>query len=159
MGSMETGGDLAQIVERLSTLTERLEGAAEGFGLSAGQFATRVPAQVLESIYAGRRLRTSIFGGDVDLFGEPAWDMLLDAAIMEAKGKAVSVSSACLAADVPSTTALRYLSALEERKLLERQSDPLDSRKKYVKLTAKGRRLLKDYVSAVIDDRKALTRV
>ena len=71
-----------------------------------------VPLQMMEAIYAGRRARTAIFGADAELFGEPAWDILLDAAIMEGQGRSVSVTSACLAADVPPTTALRYLSAL-----------------------------------------------
>ena len=159
MASTESVGDLVEIVERLNTLTERLEGATGDPATSQSFYPSAVPAQVLETIYAARRLRTSVFGADADLFGEAAWDMLLDAAIMEARGKAVSVSSACLAADVPSTTALRYLAALEERDLVERQSDPLDNRKRYVRLTPKGRRLLRDYVAAVLDDRRAMTRV
>lgn len=107
------------------------------------------PTAALEFIYNGQRIRKSVFGEDADLFGEPAWDILLDAAIMESRGKQVSVTSACLASDVPSTTALRYVTALEERGFLTRESDQFDNRKKYVRLTAKGRRVLKHYIDAL----------
>lgn len=160
MGAPETAVDLSLVVERLNELTERLETAVPAALTGAPQlYPNEIPQKMMEAIYAGRRLRSSIFGADADLFGEPAWDMLLDAAIMEGRGKRVSVTSACLGADAPPTTALRYLTALESRDLLERETDPLDNRRRYVRLTAKGKRLLKDYFGALIDARQSLTRV
>ena len=160
MGPADAAADLSTVVERLNELTERLEVAVpSALDRPPQLYANDVPLQMMEAIYAGRRLRSSVFGADADLFGEPAWDILLDAAIMEGRGKRVSVTSACLAADVPSTTALRYLSALEERGMLVREVDPLDNRRRFVKLTAKGKRLLKDYMGALVDARQSLTRV
>lgn len=160
MGAPESAADLSLVVERLNELAERLETAVPAaLNRVPEYFPNEIPQQMMEVIYAGRRLRSSIFGADAELFGEPAWDMLLDAAIMEGRGKRVSVTSACLGADVPPTTALRYLSALEGRDLLVRETDPLDNRRRYVKLTAKGKRLLKDYFGALIDARQAVTRV
>lgn len=85
--------------------------------------------------YRQRRRRNAIFADDADLFGEPAWDILLDLLTAQKDGRAISISSACIAADVPPTTALRQLSRLQLRGLIERQSDTLDRRRHYLRLT------------------------
>lgn len=85
------------------------------------------------AIYRMRRARDRLFDGD--LFGEGAWDVLLDLYVREAVGKRTYVSSACGAAAVPATTALRCIGQLHETGLLEREPDPLDGRRVFVKLT------------------------
>lgn len=72
------------------------------------------------------------------LLGEPAWDILLDLYAAACKGQAVSVSNACLAADAPASTALRWLNNLAVEGLIERVPDPADARRHYVRLTAFG---------------------
>ncbi len=79
--------------------------------------------------YKSRRARATLFGGNDDLFGEPAWDLLLDLFVAREAGRRVSVSSACIAAEVPATTALRWLAVLEKRGLVERRGDPCDRRR------------------------------
>lgn len=98
------------------------------------QSAPSLSARAL-ALYRARRARTASFDGHGDLFGEPAWDILLDLFIAREAGRRVSVSSACIAADVPATTALRWLSALEQRGLVERQADPIDGRRVHVGLS------------------------
>jgi hypothetical protein len=44
-----------------------------------------------------------------DLFADPAWDILLDLFAASIERRPVSVSSACVAAAVPPTTALRWI--------------------------------------------------
>src|ERR1700756_5644636 len=46
------------------------------------------------------------------LFGEPAWDILLELLRAKLAYERISVSSACIAAGVPPTTGLRWLKAL-----------------------------------------------
>jgi hypothetical protein len=43
------------------------------------------------------------------LFADPAWDILLDLAAARIDGRMVAVSSLCIAAAVPATTALRWI--------------------------------------------------
>lgn len=84
--------------------------------------------------YRNRRTRGTLFG-DETLFGEPAWDILLDLFIAAKEGKRVPVTSACIGAAVPTTTALRWLAILEERGLVLREADPSDARRIFVRLS------------------------
>lgn len=68
-------------------------------------------------------------------FGEPIWDMLLDLYISESIGRKISVSSLCLAAHVPQTTALRYLGEMLDAHLVLRVDDPRDLRRSFVELS------------------------
>jgi DNA-binding MarR family transcriptional regulator len=68
--------------------------------------------------------------------------MLLDLFVSEQHGRKVSVTSACIAADVPGTTALRWLDVLESKGLIVRTSAERDERVRYVSLTVEARRAL-----------------
>jgi MarR family transcriptional regulator, temperature-dependent positive regulator of motility len=71
------------------------------------------------------------------LFGEPAWDILLDLVIAHVDHVSVSVGSACVAASVPMTTALRYLDRLQQAGLIVEQRGH-DRRRRYVRLSEAG---------------------
>ena len=86
--------------------------------------------------YRRRRSRALFF--EESLFGEPAWDLLLDLFIAAKERKRVPVTSACIGAAVPTTTALRWLAILEERGLVVREADPTDARRIFVRLTAEA---------------------
>lgn len=87
--------------------------------------------------YAARRRRAAIFG-QADLFGEPAWDILIDLYINHVESKDVSVSSACIGSAAPATTGLRWLGVLAENDLVLREHDPDDQRRVLVRLTERG---------------------
>lgn len=93
----------------------------------------RILPQEVRGVIKARRLRSRYL--DADLFGEPAWDMLLDLYAATLEFKKVSVSSLCIASAVPSTTALRWIGTLTEAGLLEREKDIHDGRRNFVKLT------------------------
>ncbi|MCB2063474.1 MAG: winged helix DNA-binding protein [Novosphingobium sp.] len=97
--------------------------------------------------YRARRIRDTVFKEE-DLFGEPAWDMLLDLACAETSGERLSVSSACIGSCAPPTTGLRWLAVLEKRGLVEREEDQFDKRRVYVRLSPKGISKLKEYFRA-----------
>ncbi|MBV7267139.1 hypothetical protein [Erythrobacter ani] len=90
--------------------------------------------ELARSIYEVRRKRESIFE-NTDLFGEPAWDILLDLYAAHASGKTVSVSSACIGSAAPPTTGLRWLGILADQNLIIREHDPNDQRRVYVRLS------------------------
>jgi DNA-binding MarR family transcriptional regulator len=97
-----------------------------------------------------RRLRDGLFPKRI--FSDPAWDMLLDLYACKAEGTRVGVSNACLAANVPSTTALRYVDRLEECGLVERQPDPEDNRRIYVELTDVAAWRIELWLNATFDE-------
>ena len=79
-----------------------------------------------------RRQRDLLFGAD--LFADPAWDILLDLFVGEVVNRKISVSSACIAAAVPPTTALRWIDRLTEEGLLQRVPDRDDRRRCHISL-------------------------
>lgn len=84
-----------------------------------------------------RQKRRTVF--DDTFFGEPAWDMLLQLYATSLRGKGEeSVSSLCIASGVPSTTALRWISHLEDGGWVEKSPDPADRRRTFVSLTRKS---------------------
>src|SRR5688572_17554761 len=96
-----------------------------------------VLVELARQIYSARRKR-SLLNDWSELFGEPAWDMLLDLFIAAHDNRDVSISSACHAAGVPETTALRWLHVLNEKGLLVRHADPEDHRRTFVRISSNG---------------------
>lgn len=72
------------------------------------------------------------------LFGDPCWDMLVDLGMSHMEERSISVSSLCIAAGIPQTTALRRIADLENIGLVIRAKDPDDGRRIYVALTELG---------------------
>jgi len=139
----------AQAHQLIATANEliRLAKALEVQNTVAEPEIDRDPAQIMtlaRETYRVRRMRSQIFG-DSDLFGEPAWDMLLDLYIASGEGKRVPVTSACIGAAVPTTTALRWLTMLEDRGLVVREHDKHDARRIFVRLTADAETKMASY--------------
>ncbi len=103
--------------------------------------------ELARQTYEDRRRRAKIFQSD-DLFGEPAWDILLDLFIAAKERRRVSVTSACIGSAVPSTTALRWITILEKQNLLVREADTGDARRVYVKLSARGYAAMLEYFAS-----------
>jgi DNA-binding MarR family transcriptional regulator len=79
------------------------------------------------------------------LFSDPAWDILLELFAAEQEGRRVSISAAGLTAEIPLTTALRWINALEREDLVERAADPTDARRTFLQMTGKGLRAMRLY--------------
>lgn len=111
-------------------------------------------AEIARSTYRDRRRRSDIFN-DPSLFGEPAWDILLDLFIAAKERKRLPVTSACIGAAVPATTALRWLTVLEEKGLIVRENDTADARRVFVRLSAEGYEKMVAYFSEVAGDMRS----
>ncbi|MEJ2411076.1 MAG: MarR family transcriptional regulator [Novosphingobium sp.] len=103
--------------------------------------------ELARQTYDDRRRRAKIFASE-GLFGEPAWDILLDLFIATKERRRVSVTSACIGSAVPSTTALRWITILEKNGFLAREADPGDARRVYVKLSARGYSAMLEYFAS-----------
>ena len=82
-------------------------------------------------VYADRRERSKHFERE-QIFGEPAWDMLLDLYIHQARNEKVSVKSALIGSGASASTAMRWLGVLDA------EDDPADSARRLVRLTPEG---------------------
>jgi hypothetical protein len=150
MGMPLPDGSDAQLRETMEELARRVadleaKGAEAGVPAPSLEFSDSKLATIATSIYRARRRRESLF--DTALFGEPAWDMLLDLFINGVRGVRVSTTSLCLAASVPQTTGLRWIDQLVEHGLARRYTPPDDGRLKLVEITTEGFRRMRRYVS------------
>ncbi len=93
-----------------------------------------------------RELRRQQFPDD--LFGDPAWDILLDLMRGEVVGYRCYTSGLALEARVPPTTAARYIDSLVDCGLASRYEDPEDRRRAMVAITPKSYRMMADYLAS-----------
>lgn len=109
--------------------------------------APAVPAETVRAVIRARRLRGRYFAED--LFADPAWDMLLDLLQAEIAQLRVPVSSLCIAAAVPATTALRWLKTMVQQGIFIRRADPHDGRRVFVELAPDTSVALRRYFAEV----------
>jgi DNA-binding MarR family transcriptional regulator len=98
-------------------------------------------------LIADRRARNEQF--PAALFADPAWDILLDLYVAHADGLLISVTSAVIAADVPASTALRWISHMTKQGYLRRSPDPHDRRRVHVELAENAITRIENYLQAV----------
>lgn len=130
---------LARLSSGPSATSRPLEPVAPG--------APAVPAETVRAVIRARRLRSRYFSEE--LFADPAWDMLLDLLQAEIAQLRVPVSSLCIAAAVPATTALRWLKTMVDHGLFVRRADPHDGRRVFVELAPDTSDALKRYFAEV----------
>lgn len=134
-------GRIAASLARLSTVPEapaRPALAARDYGE-----APAIDGERIRSVIRARRLRARYF--DEGLFADPAWDMLLDLLQAEIAQHRVPVSSLCIAAAVPATTALRWIKTMTDAGLFVRRSDPHDGRRIFVELAPAASSAMRQY--------------
>jgi len=124
----------AEHISALSAEAQRIADALARLARDAeGESETQVSAAMVRRLIRLRRDRDRHF--PADLFGDPAWDMLLDLTAARMEGVDVPVSSLCVAAAVPTTTALRWVRSLSEAGVFVRRTDPGDARRAFITLS------------------------
>jgi hypothetical protein len=150
-----------QNAERLRQLSDEVSRIASTLArLSAGPSAVatapeatssgevpHVSAETVRAVIRARRLRARYFSEG--LFADPAWDMLLDLLQAEIAQLRVPVSSLCIAAAVPATTALRWLKTMVSEGLFVRRADPHDGRRVFVELAPEASHALRRYFGEI----------
>lgn len=130
-------------LQQLSDEVGRIATALASLSFDAGteKVAEGEPEEILEgrfdagqirAMIRARRMRAQYLGSD--LFADPAWDILLDLFAARLERRRVAVSSLCIAAGVPPTTALRWIKTLTDVGLLVRVADPQDGRRVHIEL-------------------------
>jgi DNA-binding MarR family transcriptional regulator len=126
---------------QLTELRERLLKAPE----PERSPAEREPAlsRLVQEVLRSRRRREKTFG--IQMFGEPAWDLLLELFAAESTGQRLSVVDACHATAVPASTAMRWIETLEKLSWVRRVGHPSDPRRSWLFLTERASITIEDY--------------
>ncbi|MEQ1499493.1 MAG: MarR family transcriptional regulator [Novosphingobium sp.] len=133
--------------------TADIDGERNGNGQAHDIFDTKNNSRMDDTPFLGRlaleeyrerRRRSKYF--ESNLFGEPAWDMMLDLFIAAVAEKRLSITALCYGSGSPPTTALRWIGLLEGHALVTRFADNLDKRRTWVVLTTKGDRAMRHYL-------------
>ena len=135
---------IAATLARLSTGPASMPPQIE---ITSHQDLPPLSADTVRSVIRARRLRSRFFSEE--LFADPAWDMLLDLLQAEIAHLRVPVSSLCIAAAVPATTALRWLKTMVSEGIFIRRADPHDGRRVFVELAPDASGALRRYFAEV----------
>ena len=104
-------------------------------------------AQLARRISHWRRRRDALL--DPIIFADPEWDILLDLYAQSGFGRRISMSSLCIAAAVPATTALRCINAMVDQGVLAKSRDANDARRVLVELTEETRAKMRSWLLQV----------
>lgn len=161
--SAESRGDNLRItmaaIRNLTIAAESFVGIAEEEPQSVFKFQRQprrieylvlgeMDGDLARRLYKERRVRDETFS-DPTLFGEPAWDILLDALVAEVHRKPIQITSACIAAAVPATTGLRWIEALIKKGYLSRAPDESDRRRAFLRMTKHGKEQMQRYFDRI----------
>ena len=136
--ALEADRIILEIESRLHRLIECSRREA-GVGAQSSVLAAAADA------CAARRRLYALFGRR--LFCDPSWDILLELFVSTLEGRKVTVSTACMAACAPTTTALRHIAYLVQEGLVIRRPHPADARSTYLELTGQAVSRLTQYFS------------
>lgn len=98
-----------------------------------------------DRLYAERRRRDGLFPDNI--FGEPAWDLMLAMFLAREKGQPMILCRAYKAAGVSDTTGRRLLDRMEEEGLITRRRAPRSRKMRIVELTDMAAERLIDYLA------------
>jgi len=142
---------LSEEVSRIASTLARLSTgpSAQARPLEASPSGDLPPlsADTVRTVIRARRLRARYFREE--LFADPAWDMLLDLLQAEIAQLRVPVSSLCIAAAVPATTALRWLKTMVSQGIFVRRADPHDGRRVFVELAPEASQAIRRYFAEI----------
>jgi DNA-binding MarR family transcriptional regulator len=139
--------EVSRIAATLARLSSGPQAVAPVIESAPKADVPEISAETIRRVIRARRLRSRYFSEE--LFADPAWDMLLDLLQAEIAHLRVPVSSLCIAAAVPATTALRWLKAMVSEGLFVRRADPHDGRRVFVELSAEASSALRRYFAEV----------
>lgn len=147
-------GQILRLSEEVSRISASLAKLSLGIepASSAGDAQTEgttpeISEEMVQWIIQARNLRSRFL--PTDLFADPAWDMLLELLRAELAHQRIQVSSLCIAANAPATTALRYIKTMAQQRMIVRHPDPFDGRRVHVALAPDTSDALKRYCATV----------
>jgi DNA-binding MarR family transcriptional regulator len=140
--------EVSRIAGSLAKLSVGREHQKPTVGVHGDCEQPQVAEETVRWLINARNLRQRFMPSD--LFADPAWDILLELYRAELAGQRIPVSSLCIAANAPATTALRYIKTMVQQGMLVREPDRFDGRRIYVALASEISRALCSYFVNVV---------
>lgn len=112
---------------------ERAAGGEGAASLVAPHLVAPHLVAIARRIAHGRRVRDRVFGPSLCI--NPPWHILVELFVAAEEGRNVTIKSACVAAGVPQSTALRHIAHLIDKGLCVRSQHPSDARSAHLKLS------------------------
>ena len=109
----------------------------------AASSVLEVPEEAVKRLIHAWQERASYLPSD--LISDPAWGMLLELLQGEIQGRRVCLARLCRVSTVPTSSAVRWLKALERRGLIVRRANTVDADNETVELSHKGSCALRRY--------------
>ena len=97
-----------------------------------------------------RKIREKYFGKKI--FGEPAWDILLELYVSELQDKKISTSNLILSSSYSSSTAMRWIKNLEENSMIFKSPSKIDGRVQYQRISKAAFDQMTSYFERIILD-------
>lgn len=104
--------------------------------------------QAAKRIFEERRMRSQHFT-DRDLFGEPAWDILLQLFLGHSNRRGVKIEDVTITSGLTMTSALRLLEFLEHKGLIFAYRGEENTRQIYLRLSSRGLLEMAQYLDRV----------
>jgi hypothetical protein len=124
-------------IEALQAQIKRYKAAiSEGQSQSFEGDVPPVDPQLVRNHITTLAQREEILGSD--LFGDPAWELLLEGFAAALCNERLTTSAMIGRAKLPPSTTSRWLSKLETDGLLQREADPFDARANLISLTPRA---------------------
>jgi DNA-binding MarR family transcriptional regulator len=156
---LQLSEDVSRIASKVAELSMSLAASPSHFEDTEQDHSAQqieVSREMVEWLIKVRKGRRQYL--PADLFADPAWDILLDLLRAELVQHRVPVSSLCIAAGVPTTTALRWITNMVNQGLLLRRPDPRDGRRIFIELSPDVSGALRRYFVDIIGSGPALLR-
>lgn len=141
MSDPELRNQIDRMAERITALEMQCPGGnSRSIVLDDDNLAT-----IAASIAQARRRRAKLF--DPSLFGEPAWDILLELFVCKVRGRRMSIANLSRVANVSAETGNRFVSLLGGKGLVRSAGAFIDGPPEHVELTERAMKLMRQYVS------------
>lgn len=126
----------------------------EANGKWGDRISNELITPVLEYELSARSLRSHMF--DPHVINDSSWILVQDLFAAHLKGVKMRTKELCATSGLPQTTVLRYLDHLEKLEMVQRETDPDDSRVTLIVMTDWGVFWLREYYGQVIASQKRL---
>jgi hypothetical protein len=140
---------VSRVAQSLAQLAVGGPGAAEGANSDSDEL--KIAEETVASVISARSARALYLRAE--LFADPVWDIMLHLLHGEIMHRPVSISSACLASELPERVGLRWLNTMVQRGLANIEPDPEDSGSGSVKLVPAVSMALRRYFREVVEQR------